>query len=109
MIAACLREETYQTAMSLIDTPVTKFIFLGWAFVLFYHMGNGIRHIFWDMGIGLTESAAKISGTFVLAFAVLVTAGFWWMTCDCAARADQDQPPQTTIEQNQEEQTDAPQ
>jgi len=83
VIAAGIGEDAYNTMMALVDTPITKFIFLGWAFVLFYHMGNGFRHMFWDMGIGINEKAALKTGTLVLIFAVGVTAFFWWITCDC--------------------------
>lgn len=88
VIAAAMGEETYNGLMALIDTPVTKFIFLGWAFVLFYHMGNGFRHMFWDLGIGLNEKAAVKTGSLVILFAVLVTAFFWWITCDCNVSLD---------------------
>ncbi len=83
VIGAGIGEDTYNMMMNFIDHPITKFIFLGWAFVLFYHMGNGFRHLFWDMGIGLHEKSAIKTGTLVILFAVTVTAFFWWVTCDC--------------------------
>jgi len=83
VIAAGMGEEAYNTLMTLISMPITKFIFLGWAFVLFYHMGNGFRHLFWDMGIGINEKSAVKTGTLVLLFAFAVTAFLWWVTCDC--------------------------
>lgn len=83
VIAAGLGEDSYNRMMSLIDTPITKFAFLAWAFVLFYHMGNGFRHLFWDLGIGITEKLAVKTGTLVILFAVLMTALIWWLTCDC--------------------------
>ncbi len=83
VIAAGLGENAYNTMMSLIDTPITRFVFLAWAFVLFYHMGNGFRHMFWDLGIGITEKAAVKTGTLVIIFAVAMTALIWWLTCDC--------------------------
>jgi len=83
VIAAGMGEGAYNTLMTLISNPITKFVFLGWAFVLFYHMGNGFRHLFWDMGIGINEKSAVKTGTLVLLFAFAVTAFFWWITCDC--------------------------
>lgn len=88
VIAAGMGEEAYNTLMSLIDTPLTKFVFMGWAFVLFYHMGNGFRHLFWDLGIGITEKSAMKTGTLVILFAVGMTALIWWLTCDCATASD---------------------
>ena len=83
IIAAGLGEERYNQAMALIDTPYTKYIFVGWAFALFYHMGNGIRHMFWDIGAGLNEKAAQKTGSLVLLFAALMTYGVWSLTCGC--------------------------
>ena len=36
---------------------------------LFYHMGNGIRHLVWDFGYGFDLEVARASGAAVLAFA----------------------------------------
>lgn len=93
IIAAGLGEETYGQAMALIDTPFTKYVFVAWAFVLFYHMGNGIRHMFWDMGIGLNEKAAVKTGILVLFFAALMTYGVWAVSCGCYSAKAKDQKP----------------
>ncbi|KJV63321.1 succinate dehydrogenase/Fumarate reductase transmembrane subunit [Ehrlichia cf. muris str. EmCRT] len=34
--------------------------------MLCYHYLNGIRHILWDLGLGLTKSAVKITGVVVV-------------------------------------------
>lgn len=86
VIAAGMGEETYNQAMALIDTPLTKYVFVAWAFVLFYHMGNGFRHLFWDMGIGISEKAACKTGALVLLFAGLMTYGVWAMACGCYSK-----------------------
>lgn len=87
VIAAALGENAYNVMMSLIDTPITKFVFFAWAFVLFYHMGNGFRHMFWDLGIGINEKAAVKTGALVILFAIAMTALIWFLTCDCATGA----------------------
>lgn len=85
IIAAGLGEERYNQAMALIDAPYTKYVFVVWAFVLFYHMGNGIRHMFWDVCIGVNERAAMRSGWLVILFSVVMTYGVWSLTCGCHA------------------------
>ena len=82
-IAAGLGESQYNQAMSLIDTPFTKYVFVAFAFVLFYHMGNGFRHVLWDIGFGLNEKSAIRSGWLVLIFALLMTYGVWQLSCGC--------------------------
>lgn len=50
----------------------------GWAFALFLHVGNGIRHLAWDVGLGFSLPAARVSGWAVVVFAVVATGFTWW-------------------------------
>lgn len=84
-LAAGLGEERYNQAMAFIGTPYTKYIFVGWAFALFYHMSNGIRHMLWDIGIGLNEKTSIKTGWVVLASAAILTYGVWSIACGCHA------------------------
>ena len=57
---------------------VLGFLFLfGMTFALAYHLGNGIRHLAWDMGYGFEPEVAKASGITVLIFACVVTLLTW--------------------------------
>lgn len=42
-------------------------------FVLTYHLLNGIRHLFWDYGLGLSIKDTYVSGYLVLIVSVLLT------------------------------------
>ena len=42
-------------------------------FVLAYHLLNGIRHLFWDYGMGLSMRDTYLSGYLVLIVSVLLT------------------------------------
>ena len=83
VIAAGLGEERYDQVMTFLGLPFIKYLFVAWAFVLFYHMGNGFRHILWDVGVGLNEKMAVRSGKLVLLFAALMTFGVWQLSCGC--------------------------
>lgn len=49
-------------------------IFLfGWCFCFFYHLCNGIRHLFWDIGYGYEIPSFNRSGYVVLAASVVLT------------------------------------
>ncbi|MYG51558.1 MAG: succinate dehydrogenase, cytochrome b556 subunit [Rhodospirillaceae bacterium] len=48
-------------------------LLIAWAFALYYHLCNGIRHLFWDAGIGLDLGPARASGMVVLAAATALT------------------------------------
>ena len=44
-----------------------------WLFSLYYHLCNGIRHLCWDMGLGLDIKTTYISGYTVVAASLLLT------------------------------------
>ena len=45
---------------------------------LFYHLCNGIRHLFWDMGYGYSIPTMHKSGWSVVVISGLLTILFWW-------------------------------
>lgn len=79
LIAAACGPEAYQTFTGFAGSPVGKVLLFGWAFSLFYHMANGVRHLIWDTGALLTLPGAYRAGCAVLAFTVIATVLFWWM------------------------------
>lgn len=50
----------------------------GWSFAFYYHLANGIRHLFWDMGVGYTIPVLNRTGWMVVFFSFLATAVTWW-------------------------------
>ena len=48
-------------------------ILFGWVFALFFHMFNGIRHLFWDYGIGLSLTVSKWSGVSVCIASIITS------------------------------------
>lgn len=52
-------------------------LLLGFSASLMYHLCNGIRHLFWDLGYGYSIPVAYRSGYAVIAVSVLLTALAW--------------------------------
>ena len=52
-------------------------ILVAWSFSLFFHMCTGIRHLFWDIGIGFSLRAVSISGWMAVIAAIMLTASTW--------------------------------
>ena len=48
-----------------------------WSVALYYHLCNGIRHLFWDMGVGLEIEGAYRGGYIVLAATAILTLLTW--------------------------------
>lgn len=48
-----------------------------WVFSLYYHLCNGIRHLVWDMGLGLEIKTTYLSGYIVVAASIVLTIVTW--------------------------------
>jgi succinate dehydrogenase / fumarate reductase cytochrome b subunit len=62
------------------SSPLGITMLLGWAFCFYFHLCNGIRHLFWDVGWGYELNTVYLSGWIVLAATTGLTIfTFWWM------------------------------
>lgn len=66
----------YQTAGGLLGSGLFKLLATGWIFCFFYHLANGIRHLFWDVGVGFEPNQIRASGWAVVVFAAAATAAY---------------------------------
>ena len=48
-----------------------------WSYCLFYHLCNGIRHLFWDMGVGYSLRATYASGVLMVLASFGLTGLSW--------------------------------
>lgn len=65
------------TAWSFFGTVIGRIFLMLWSFSLFYHLLNGIRHLFWDMGKGFSLKCATKSGVAVVIGSVVLTLVSW--------------------------------
>lgn len=72
--------EVFNNAALLITTPLGQFAILGWSFCLFYHLCNGIRHLFWDAGYGFKVCTMNVTGIITVIVSLALTAGAWVCT-----------------------------
>ena len=77
IVALTLGESTYLMYSNIINNWFGKLIIFGFTFALFYHLSNGIRHLFWDAGYGYDLKHAYISGVFVIISSLLLTSITW--------------------------------
>lgn len=54
-----------------------KLVLMGWTFALFYHLCNGVRHLFWDMGKGFNKHTATKNSMLVIFTALVINAALW--------------------------------
>ncbi len=81
LLAAASGPEAYGAAQSFFGSVLGIIVLAGFSFALFYHLCNGIRHLFWDAGMGLELEQAYRSGWAVVAAAAVLTAGAWLWAC----------------------------
>lgn len=74
--------EVYSQAQVFFSYTLVKLALFGWSFCLFYHLCNGIRHLFWDVGMGYELKDLYLSGWLVVISACALTAATWWLVCD---------------------------
>ena len=77
LAAAASGADAFGTAQGLIGSVIGRLLLFGWTFALFYHLANGIRHLFWDAGYGYELTAAYRSGWLVVAAAAGLTVIVW--------------------------------
>ena len=67
----------YQFARDFFASLVGQGLLLAWSICTFYHLCNGIRHLVWDIGVGLSLPAAFRSGVLVVVATAILTALAW--------------------------------
>ncbi len=50
-----------------------KIILIGFIFSLYFHLASGVRHLFWDTGMGLELSTTYKTGYATIAFSIILT------------------------------------
>ena len=65
----------YGTVMRILKSPLGAAALAAFSFGFFYHLLNGVRHLFWDIGRGFGSRERRRSGWLVVAGALLLTAG----------------------------------
>lgn len=71
--------DAYSRTSAFFSGIVGGLILFGLTFCFFYHLGNGIRHLFWDAGYGFEQGTARRSGWAVVASSLLLTLVFFWI------------------------------
>jgi len=82
LVSLALGKEAYDVVVMVIGHPLGQFVLFGYSVALIYHALNGVRHLGWDLGFGLTIPQVYKNGQIVLFLTVVLTMGLWsavWM------------------------------
>ncbi|HVY33887.1 MAG TPA: succinate dehydrogenase, cytochrome b556 subunit [Caulobacteraceae bacterium] len=62
---------------ALLAGPLGQLVLFGLTVSLFYHLANGVRHLWWDAGQGFEPKTADMTGAAAIAFGVVAAIAIW--------------------------------
>lgn len=78
LLAVAAGPARLESLNEFLTGPVGIAMLLVWTFAVYLHLGNGLRHLFWDIGWGFSLNTARRSGWAVVVFTLVATAATWW-------------------------------
>jgi succinate dehydrogenase cytochrome b subunit len=77
LVALAQGPTAFEMVQGFVGSWLGKLLLLGWSFSLFFHLANGIRHLFWDAGYGFENKTTTASGWAVVVASVALTVIAW--------------------------------
>ena len=77
LVALASGPEAFAHAQALLGSVVGRVVLLALTLALFYHLANGIRHLFWDAGFGFELRTVRASGMLVIVASIVLTLVAW--------------------------------
>ncbi len=77
LVALSTGAAAYEQITSVMQSIVGRALLVGFSFAFFFHLCNGVRHLFWDVGKGFEMRQANASAWFVVSAATVLTLGLW--------------------------------
>jgi succinate dehydrogenase / fumarate reductase cytochrome b subunit len=75
--AAAYGAGAFGRAQAIFGSVIGVIVLIGFTFALFFHLCNGIRHLFWDAGHGFEMAQLRASGWLVVLASLGLTAVTW--------------------------------
>jgi succinate dehydrogenase / fumarate reductase cytochrome b subunit len=76
LVALASGPDSYAVVREIAASGPFKVLLVGWTFAFFFHLANGVRHLFWDLGLGYDKAHIRTSGWAVVLVTVIATAAF---------------------------------
>ena len=77
LVSLASGEENFRAAQRTLASPIGLASLIGWTFAFLYHLLNGVRHLFWDLGLGFERRQRHLSGWLVVIGALVLTICVW--------------------------------
>lgn len=77
LMAAAIGGAYFDLVQGIMGSWIGLLVLFGFSFALFFHLCNGIRHLFWDAGYGFEIATADMASKLVVAAAAVLTVLAW--------------------------------
>ncbi len=77
LLALSIGEPAYSQVAALLGSIVGRLLMVGFSFAFFFHLCNGIRHLFWDLGKGFEMRQVNASAWAVVVASSALTVCLW--------------------------------
>jgi succinate dehydrogenase / fumarate reductase, cytochrome b subunit len=77
LAAAARGSEAYAQFGGIMSSLAGRIFLVLWTAALFFHLANGVRHLFWDVGLGFEIPQANATGWTVIAATIVLTVAYW--------------------------------
>ena len=77
LVAAATDAALYEHARVRLSAWWGQVLLVLWSAALYFHLCNGVRHLFWDAGLGFGVAAAHRTSLWTLAAALALTVLTW--------------------------------
>lgn len=84
LAAAANSPETYAIAHQHLGAWYGQIFLFGLVFSLYLHFCNGIRHLFWDVGLGFELETVDITAKLVIFVTLALTVATWLLAANTA-------------------------
>lgn len=85
LMAAASGPEAYDRAFACLSSVPARVLLIGWLLSFAYHLCNGLRHLSWDLGLGMERHQARLSGKLVVVAAAVLALAIAWLAFGGAA------------------------
>ena len=86
LVAAATGADYFVQVQVYIAHPLGRLILLAFVISLIYHALNGIRHLFYDAGMGYDLETTRKSGRLVIFLTLVLTIGIWYFGYQMAGK-----------------------
>jgi succinate dehydrogenase / fumarate reductase cytochrome b subunit len=77
LASAASGPQAYDSAYQHMASWYGQLILFGLTFSLYLHFCNGIRHLFWDVGLGFELETVDLTAKLAIAMAIVLTIATW--------------------------------